>query len=204
MDLKVTPGGSRVARKMEETKQKIIAIAMQLFKSQGVAATTMEQIAQEVDIAKGTLYNYFPVKEAIIDEYIKRSFREENSARILDMRQLPDTRSRLTAIFGTLIAGVQAQKEIFEKYLIYRMQLLLSFHQDESEKSGFYLVADEIIELGQKSAEIRSDLPRNILVELFEFAFIEAVKQYYLEPEAFDANQVIGRYVDLCLNGIKK
>lgn len=38
----------------------ILSVAMRLFKEQGVNATSMEQIAQEVDIAEGTLYNYFP------------------------------------------------------------------------------------------------------------------------------------------------
>ncbi len=177
---------------------------MKLFMEQGVDGTTMEQIAEEADIARGTLYNYFPVKEAIIDEYIKRSFQERNTERIRKLQNLPDTRSRLIHIFSELIKGVKEQKEIFEKYLVYRMQILVSFRQDDSEKSGFYLVANEIIKLGQESGEIREDLPCPVLVELFEFAFIEAVKQFYLEPEQFRDYEVIGQYVDLCLNGIKR
>lgn len=204
MNHKKISSGSRLERKKEGTKKKIIAVAMNLFKEQGFNATTMEQIAKEADIAKGTLYNYFSVKEAIIDEYIKRSFAKKNAERILEFRKLPDTRSRLVLFFSELVQGVQAQKEIFEKYLIYRMQLMLSFHQDDSEKSGFCLAANEIIALGQKSAEIRSDLPLHVMVELFEFAFIEAVKQFYIEPKKFNAREVIERYVDLCINGIKQ
>lgn len=204
MSLKEVPGGSRVERKKEETKQKIIGVAMNLFKEQGIDATTMEQVAREADIAKGTLYNYFPVKEAIIDEYIKRSFRQKNSDRILQLRKLPDTRARLIQVFGELIQGVQAQKEIFEKYIIYRMQIMVSFHQDESEKSGFYLVANEIIELGQKNSEMRDDLPVCVMVEFLEFAFIEAVKQFYICPEKFKVSEDIERYVDLCINGLKQ
>lgn len=204
MNQKENLTGNRVERKKEETKRKIISTAMNLFKEQGIDGTTMEQIAKEADIAKGTLYNYFPVKEAIIDDYIKRSFREKNPNRILQLQKMPDTRTRLIQILSELFEGVKAEKEIFEKYLIYRMQILLSFHQDESEKSGFYLMATEIIELGQKSGEIRRDIPQYVMTELFEFAFIEAVKGYYLDSERFDAAEVIGRYVDLCINGIKK
>lgn len=203
MNIQDKPTGGRMERKKEETKKKIIGVAMQLFKEQGLAATTMAQIAKEVDIAKGTLYNYFPVKEAIIDEYIKRSFQEQNQERVLALRQMPDTRSRLIFIFGKLIEGVRAQQEIFERYLVYRMQLLVAFHQEDEEKSGFYRVAGEIIALGQRSGEIRRDFPPEVLVELFEFAFIEAVKQFYKAPQQFDAGAVIGRYADLCLNGIK-
>lgn len=203
MNKKDTSSGSRVERKKEETKKKIINVALSLFKKQGYNETSMEQIAREADIAKGTLYNYFPVKEAIVDEYIKRNFRKKNQERILALRRLPDTRARLTLALGEMFEGVMAQKELFEKYIIYRTKVLLSFRQDESEKSGFNLVANEIIELGQKSGEIRSDLPNYVLVELFEFAFIEAAKQFYLEPEMFNAGDTIGLCVDLCINGIR-
>ncbi|MEN6350637.1 MAG: TetR/AcrR family transcriptional regulator, partial [Syntrophomonas sp.] len=87
-------GGNRVERKKEETRQKIINVAMGLFRKQGVDGTTMEQIAREVDIAKGTLYNYFPFKEAIINEFIQHSFKEKHAERITQYRSMPDTRTR--------------------------------------------------------------------------------------------------------------
>ena len=201
MTVNKAPAETRMERKKSEMKQKITAVAMSLFKTQGVDATTMEQIAAQVDIAKGTLYNYFPVKEAIIDEYIKHTFRDKNADRVRQIAKMPDTCTRMTAIFEELIVGVQAQKDIFAKYIVYRMQSMVSFHQDDNEKSGFFLVATEIIRLGQESGEIRDDLPVNILVELFEFAFIEVVKQCYLEPETFNAKETIARCVDLCIHG---
>ncbi len=62
MEPKETIRESRVERKKEETKQKIVSVAIALFQQKGFDDTAMEQIAEEVDIAKGTLYNYFPVK----------------------------------------------------------------------------------------------------------------------------------------------
>ncbi|PKM82149.1 MAG: TetR/AcrR family transcriptional regulator [Firmicutes bacterium HGW-Firmicutes-14] len=203
MSRKDSPGGSRVERKKEGTKKKIINTAMNLFKQQGFDATTMEQIASEADIAKGTLYNYFPVKEAIIDEYIKRSSKEKNSERISRLAQLPDTRSRLVLAFSELIQGVQAQKEIFEKYLVYQMKNTISLQRREkADKSGIQLLAEEIIELGQKNAEIRKDLPVEAMVDFFVFAFIEVTKQFYKEPEEFKAHEVIGQCADLFMNGV--
>ncbi|PKM78155.1 MAG: TetR/AcrR family transcriptional regulator [Firmicutes bacterium HGW-Firmicutes-15] len=203
MNSKEVPSGSRVERKKEETKQKIITIAMELFKEHGVDATTMEQIAREVDIAKGTLYNYFPVKEAIISEYIQLTFKEKNPERILQFSKLPDTRSRMILILSTLMEGVQEQKEIFEKYLVYQIQNMISVHRDAGMKSGIRLLAREIIVLGQKDGEIRSDLPLDILVALFEFAFVEVAQDFYLKPETFNASETIESCVDLFINGAK-
>lgn len=201
MSPKEVAGGSRVERKKEETKGKIINVALQLFKQQGFDATTMERIAEIVDIAKGTLYNYFPVKEAILNEFIQRSFRERNAERIQQVRKAADTRSRLKLALGELMRGVQAEKEIFEKYFVYRIKNMIALRPDENEKSGMEQLAAEIIQLGQESAEIRNDLPPDLLLGLFEFAFIKIAQQFYLEPETFKADEAVERYVDLFMNG---
>jgi len=197
------PERSRVERRKEETKQKIVTVAMHLFMQQGIDATTMEQIAEQVDIAKGTLYNYFPVKEAIIDAYVKKSFKERNPERIARLLKLPDTRTRLIQLLSELMEGVQAQKEIFEKYFSYRIKNMIALSQDEGAQSGLIVLENEIVESGQKSGELRSDLPLDILVDLIEFVFIEVAQKFYMEPEQFKANEAIERYVDLFMNGAK-
>lgn len=204
MEITKSTGDSRIERKKEETKQKIINVAMNLFKNQSVVGTTMEQIADEVDIAKGTLYNYFPVKEAIISEYIRRTFQEKSSVRIIQLRQMPDTRTRMIFILSELMEGIQSQKEIFEKYLTYQIQNMISLRRDAVPKSGFEMLGIEIIELGQKSGEIRDDLPLEILKAFFDFVFVEVAQQFYVDPEKFNTPEVIEQCVNLFLNGAKK
>lgn len=47
------------------TRQRILQTAQGLFARQGFEATTTRQIAREAGIAAGTLFNYFPTKEAV-------------------------------------------------------------------------------------------------------------------------------------------
>jgi AcrR family transcriptional regulator len=195
--------GSRTERKKENTKQKIVCVAMQLFKERGLNETTMEQIAEEADIAKGTLYNYFSVKEAIISEYIEQISLERNSERILSLQDLPDTRARLVLVLGELMGWVKIQKEIFEKYFMYQIQNMISLRPNKSTASGFHLLGTEIIRLGQKSAEIRGDLPFDILIALFEFIFIKVAQRFYQDPQTFMADEVIEQYVDLFMSAVK-
>lgn len=190
----------RVERKKEETRKKILATALGLFKERGVDATTMEQIADQADIAKGTLYNYFPVKEAIIDEIMKNAFREKHNARMEDFRNLPDTRSRMIGVFTTLIEGITENRELYEKYTVYRMQIMASLHQDDTVKSGLHLLENAIIEMGQSSGEIRKDYPLYIIRDLFEFSFVEAVKQFYMDPEHYDLPKAVASCVDIFID----
>jgi len=102
------PVEGRMERKKEDTANRIIDTAIALFDQYGLDAVTMEQIARVADVAKGTLYNYFPSKEAIIAAYMQRTFRQRNPQRLSDLRALPDTRARLKAIFTALIDGIRS------------------------------------------------------------------------------------------------
>lgn len=191
---------NRVKRKKVAMRLKIITAAVQLFQHHGYADTTMEQIAQKADIAKGTLYAYFPIKEAIIVAYIQSTFQAQNQNRIEHLRQLPDTSARMRYLFKDLTAGVQRQKDVFETYMLYRVRCMLSFHQDDNLKSGLSVLGEEIILLGQQQGEIRTDLPKMLLEDLFEFAIIEVIKQFYQSPQTFNSQEAIDQAVNLFIH----
>ncbi len=48
------------------TRERILRAARRLFAEKGYEATTTRDIAQAAEIATGTLFNYFPTKEAIV------------------------------------------------------------------------------------------------------------------------------------------
>ncbi|MBJ6761801.1 TetR family transcriptional regulator [Myxococcaceae bacterium JPH2] len=57
-------------RKKRATRAAIQRAALQLFTQQGYDQTTTEEIARAADVSLGTLFNYFPNKEALVgDEY---------------------------------------------------------------------------------------------------------------------------------------
>ncbi len=61
---------SRRERKKRETRRRIVAEATRLFSERGFDAPTVDDIAVAADVAKGTIYNYFGSKEAILFEFL--------------------------------------------------------------------------------------------------------------------------------------
>jgi AcrR family transcriptional regulator len=61
------PAGTvtRRQREREQRRQAILIAARHLFVAKGVAATTMDDVAQACQLAKGTLYLYFNTKDEI-------------------------------------------------------------------------------------------------------------------------------------------
>lgn len=53
-------------------KEQIIQVASGLFNQQGIRATGVDQVVAESKVAKMTLYNHFPSKDALVLDYLKR------------------------------------------------------------------------------------------------------------------------------------
>ena len=59
----------RASRSGSQTRrEEILAVAADLFAKQGYATTTLTDLAAAVNIAKATLFHYFPTKEIILYE----------------------------------------------------------------------------------------------------------------------------------------
>jgi AcrR family transcriptional regulator len=56
---------------IREKKQIILDIAARIFSRYGYAKTSVDEIAQEAKIAKGTIYYYFPSKEELFLNVVK-------------------------------------------------------------------------------------------------------------------------------------
>ncbi len=204
MNSKIAYPKNRLERKRREVQQKIINSALTLFQQQGIDATSMEQIATAADIARGTLYNYFPVKEAIISLYIEQVSEEKNVERIAALEKLPNTRTRMTVSLEEMMAWVNRQRDLFEKYFTYRVQHMVSLRRNEENQKGLLSLEAAIINLGQQSGEIRTDIPFEILQALFEFAFIEVAQHFYKDPDHFDGKKTIADCVELFINGTRR
>lgn len=57
---------ARATPKAEETKRRILAAALDLFRERGFEQATMREIARRAGVATGAAYYYFPSKEAIV------------------------------------------------------------------------------------------------------------------------------------------
>ena len=64
------------ARKKEQTRERILKVAANLFQQKGYEETTTRDIAARAKIAAGTMFNYFPTKEALALAIVGKGFED--------------------------------------------------------------------------------------------------------------------------------
>ncbi|GAA0620979.1 TetR/AcrR family transcriptional regulator [Kribbella sandramycini] len=67
-----TTGLDRRTRRRQETIEEILAVAIELMETEGVAALSMSAVARRLGMRPPSLYQYFPSKAAIYDALFQR------------------------------------------------------------------------------------------------------------------------------------
>lgn len=112
------------------TRQRILDAAQKLFAAQGFEAATTRDIAREAEIAVGTLFNYFPTKEAVALHLVSEATAQaaEQFEAILSKSDKP--LSMEEELFAQ-VAAVLRKLKPFRKYLSALLSTVLSPLADE-------------------------------------------------------------------------
>ena len=192
---------TRRERKKARTEAEIVAAAMALFQKQGFEGTTMEQISETADISKGTLYNYFPAKEAILSLYWQDQMRSMQDDIEQIIKQHPDTPTRLLALFESAMDLLTSRQEFYEPYVRYRLQNLNNPKLHEKLRSGFDMLLADILLHGQQEGDVRTDFPLPMLITHLEGIFIQACMDWLASPKSSSIKSNLQKAVALFFQG---
>lgn len=173
-------------RKRQQTLDHLADTAWRLFETLGYEVVTMEQIAAQADVSKGTLYNHFPVKEALL----AHRFHAELAASMVDLlpklRTVSDFAPRLKRILHASAHWSEANRLYLGPYLRYRLSTLRpDAHGDgRSPRSGLRTLFHTLIVQGQEANQLRADLPADLLTHQLQFLHLGALLRWLDLPGA--------------------
>ncbi len=144
----------RVEKRRQRIRKQILEIATKRFALEGPDRVRLEEIADEADISRATLYSHFPSKDAIIYEIIKPVLEEliekyEELLKKIDTSKSEQVINILTDIFIHLwehhqLSLLLAQKvldmdpgelkPLYERMLELKLKILSKFEEEKKLK----------------------------------------------------------------------
>ncbi|GGX98355.1 TetR/AcrR family transcriptional regulator [Vogesella alkaliphila] len=188
---------SRRERKQQESADHISRIAMALFAERGYVNITMEEIARAADVAKGTLYSRFPVKEAILSHFILAEMRDAAPALMAQLQTLPDCRTRLQRYFRHGAHFAQQYRDYLRPYLQYRFGQVF---QADRQRSNMGQILTALLGEGMADGEIRRDIPLPQQVLALEMHYV-GVLMAWLSLDGLDLAALLDTMLTLFLDG---
>ncbi len=155
---------SRRERKKEETRQRIFEAAIKLFRERGFENATVDEICVRADVAKGTFFNYFPRKEAVLS-YLSEQRLEDIEARGDALFADPQpAREKLLALYAHAASAYESDREL-TRFVLGEL-LHQQFGPAQETGRRWDAILDRIFEQGQQSGELRRDVDRARAIEL--------------------------------------
>lgn len=174
----------RRERKRMQMLEHLANTAARLFESQSYESVTMERIAEEADVAKRTLYNHFPTKEAVLAYWIDAELER-------DLAGLPGAIARYKTFRSRIACVLRASAEWCEKHpdylMAYLRHRLLSVgapgpQEVRSDSSDIALAWQHLIAAGQQSGELGKESPADQLATWFHHLYLGALLRWLTVP----------------------
>jgi len=198
------PEKGRRERKRELTASHLAATAFRLFESQGYDAVSMEQIAAKADVAKATLYNYFPVKEALIAHRFREDIAQGMSERAAALAAFKDFDSRMRYLLRESAAWHTVQKAYLPKYLRYltgQARYGENRPGDGTADVGGLQILTLMFATAQRSGEVDSRRSANEIAWSFEYLLFGAIVAWLTNPGIDLETRFLAAF-DLAMHGV--
>lgn len=157
-----TPDSTEQKRRRapEERPQQILDAAFHEFGEKGLAGARLDDIAKRANVAKGTIYLYFPNKEELFREMVRKSMvaaLDRNEAIIASHADESAT-AQLTAVFQSWWKFVRSDRFAVVQRLVigelHNFPDLMQFYSDEVIMRGKRVISS-VIARGIERGEFR-------------------------------------------------
>ncbi|MBE5316549.1 MAG: TetR/AcrR family transcriptional regulator [Xanthomonadales bacterium] len=203
------PANPRRPGKRERTAAHLSATAFRLFEAQGFDAVTMEQIAAEAGVAKATLYDHFPVKEALLAHRMREDIAAGMQERAAALAAHPTFESRMRYLLTESAQWNSARRAYLPAYLRYLTRQARYGEGGASPANAKAAPIDNgtrgilaaMFAAAQQSGEIDPRLDVAMLAASVEYLLFGAVAGWLEDPSIDLTTRFLAAF-DLALHGM--
>lgn len=196
------PAPSKRVARHAELRQRIFETALTLFRRQGVAATTIRQIAAEAQVGLGTFFNYFEGKEAVLAE-IGRLRQERIEARLDDpARAQAPTRERVEDLLRALVESMEEEPGLARAIVRAALSSPELFH---GERGRFLALTDLLaraLREGRERGEVAADCDVEAAAHLIISIYIALTLDWTEFSADYDLTSTLLAHLDTLWRGL--
>ncbi|MBN1583458.1 MAG: TetR/AcrR family transcriptional regulator [Anaerolineae bacterium] len=131
---------SRRQRRYKRRREEILDVSARIFAQKGYGDTKITEIAEALDIANGTLYNYYDSKRDILLAIMDK-VRSDTESLVQEIGE-PETREDIVAMLATAY-------DIFMTHLPFMQTLLIEAWADDTIMQAYFV--DQFEHVGQQA-----------------------------------------------------
>lgn len=197
--------GSVVAwrRRKDQRRPEILAAARALIEAQGASGVSIARIAAEAGVSEATVYNYFPGKQALVDEVLREWAMPFIEQLTTELRSIVELRSRLVLIATRFLRSTEQTPKLHRVY--YSEIRWQDYRGSEIHRlnARFTQSFVETIKGGIEAGEIEPGTDPAMFRDMLFGGLEHIAQRTLLAGRSLNIEEAAARYVDLMLMGAR-
>ena len=187
---------------VKDKKTAIMGAALKLFTERGFHGTSTAQISKNAGVATGTLFNYFPTKEDLINSLYFEVKGNLGHSMGVGLEAETTFQDKLKRIWSNLVNwGVNNQEEFLFVGQFCSSPYITKFTRDEVMKE--YVFLHNFVDEGIKTGEVR-DFPAELVMAMFYQGSREVVNLILDSDSSLDKHKIIADGFQILWRGLAK
>lgn len=186
-------------KQREHTKNSIIQTSIELFREKGYENVSVDQITTEMEIAKGTFYNFFKSKRDLLMHWSQECFKNVDVMNSTDKAMT--TQNNLNSLVKSFVEVISQERALFISFIKETGTTRL-IHTEENGDFNFAALLKEVIFNSSDGVSILKS-KADLKVQLLNSAIFNAIVEWVLSAKDLSGLvEHIKELIDLCLYGL--
>lgn len=186
-------------KKKIETKNNIFEVAGRLFKEKGYESTTVDEITREAGIGKGTFFNYFPTKEALLMDFVQQKEELVYDLVLKEMKKNTSVREKIKNVLVLVAKSNERDKELTKQFVFEHMR---RYGYDERKSTGLNILICDLLEKGIGTKEVKKSTDIKKAAGNITGVYFASLLEWLWSQSDYSFSEDISKKIDMIFDGI--
>jgi AcrR family transcriptional regulator len=188
----------------EQTRQSILDAAAELFERRGYDGTSVDEIVDRADVAKGTFFRYFPTKLDVLVAVSRQAASGDGDKLMAEIRAAKDGLQAIETIMRFFCGWFEKNRGLAIPVIQHAALGFVQGIEHDTPSASTRALLTAAFEKAQALGQVRGDIKPRRLAEMLSGIGAQAIMIWAHTPGTQHAWPWVQQYLDVFLHGALK
>lgn len=194
---------NRSQKRAAETRRRLYQAALRLFLKKGFENTTVSEITDAVDVAKGTFFTHFPTKESVMGELGTMVLERVEASLLSPRKNGSDAETMILGLFDAAGCWHEENREMSKLAVQVLTGTPGGIEADRPNQIRFKYLLLDLIGRGQQAGEFDPKVDPEIAALTLGGVYFFAIMSWHFTPLTLSLRKMLAEGIGLVTKGLR-
>lgn len=193
----------RVERRMEQTRERIVRAALELFAQRGFENATVADISESADIGKGTFFTYFPSKDAVLAHLGRMLLARMAAGAVRSSPDATTSEDRLMSYFEPACRWHEANRDASKLVALVMARTVGWTDAEQPNVLAFGEALSGLVREGQRAGDFARGVDASTVAMVLAGTYMSAFLAWHARDAKGSLTDLVEAGIAIVLDGIR-